>query len=604
MRLFNRVRSCTSDCSWPTEAEGILTRSELEASSNHRARRVLFVGWVMIGLVSIAMIGLLLRVVQLQTMPPQAIGQLVDSQSSQHTLEARRGSLLDRVGRPIAVTQVVQQLYIDPQLIHEPGTFSEQVGYTLGYDPAWVEKTISPRRTSRYVVIDPHIDDDRAMKVSSLKLQAVATEPHVVREYPQGSLAAALVGFVGTDGVGLEGIELSFEPELAGCAGVIRYLRDARHRPLWVEASRYVPNRDGRTIHLTLDMQIQLFAERELAKACKEYAAESGQLIVMDPKTGQILAMVNWPGFDLSEIAKTKPAQRRNRCVTDVYEPGSTFKAFIWAAMVDAGVADPLEVINSDVSPPGRRLRDTRDHGLITVEQVLIKSSNRGMAQLAMRLGAKRLHDAVCRFGFDVKPGSGAPGEVSGIVHPLAKWTKYSVTSVPMGQEIATSPLQMTRAFCALANGGVLVSPTIRLAESTERKTASSASFHGRVVSRKAADHTRHVLRRVVTEGTGRRANSDLYPIFGKTGTAQIAENGRYISGQYVGSFIGGAPLDDPQIVVACVIHRPDSSIGYYGGTVAGPAVRAVIEQSLIYLGVAPHAEFESPVLHNNDEAA
>ena len=603
MRLFNRVRSCTSDCSWPTAAVGMPTRSELEAPSNHEARRVLLVGWVMIGLVSVAMIGLLLRVVQLQTMPLQAIDQLVDSQSSRRTLKARRGSLLDRVGRPIAVTQVVQQLYIDPQLIHEPGTFSEQVGYTLGYDPAWVEKTISPRRTSRYVVIDPHIDDDLAMKVLSLNLQAVATEPHVVREYPQGSLAAALIGFVGTDGVGLEGLELGFERELAGCDGTIRYLRDARHRPLWVEASRYVSNRDGRTIHLTLDMQIQLIAERELAKACKEYAAESGQLIVMDPQTGQTLAMVNWPGFDLSDISKTKPAQRRNRCVTDVYEPGSTFKAFIWAAMVDAGVADPLEMIDSDVSPPGRRLRDTRNHGRITVEQVLIKSSNRGMGQLGLRLGAKRLHDAVCRFGFGVKPGSGAPGEVSGIVHPLAKWTKYSVTSIPMGQEIAASPLQMTRAFCALANGGVLVSPTIRLTESTARKTAS-ASLHGRAISRETADHTRQVLRRVVTEGTGRRANSDLYRIFGKTGTAQIAENGRYIPGQYVGSFIGGAPLDDPQIVVACVIHRPDSSIGYYGGTVAGPAVRAVIEQSLIYLGVAPQAEFESPVLHSNDEAA
>ncbi|MEE9212128.1 MAG: penicillin-binding protein 2 [Phycisphaeraceae bacterium] len=567
--------------------KGTPIKSDPYAGSTGGAGRVLVIGRVMISLVTVAMVALLARVVQLQTLAPPPVQRLVNSQSSLATFEARRGSLLDRRGRPIAITRVVQRLFIDPRLIDDPVALCERVGHTLGYDPAWIEKKLSARPNSRYIVIDQRLDDNRVEQVKSLRLAGLATEPRLLREYPQGPLAGAMIGFVGFEGKGLEGLERTFENELAGHNGSIRYLRDARRRPLWVEAKRYQPSRDGRTIRLTLDLVIQSIAEAQLSRACEQFAAESGQLIVMHPGTGQILAMANWPGFDPADANAAKPRQWRNRCVTDVHEPGSTFKPFIYAATIDAAVAHPLEVIDSNLSPPGRRLHDTRDHGPITVEQGLIKSSNRLMAQLGLRMGSDRLHAAVRGFGFGTPTGSGLPGEVAGIVHRLSKWTKYSMTSVPIGQEIAVTPLQMTRAFSVFANGGLLVTPTIRMPDEHATE-ATPPPIYRRVISAATADHTRHVLRRVVTEGTGHRANSRLYAIFGKTGTAQVAQNGRYVEGQYVASFIGGAPFDDPQIVVGCTIHRPDPSVGYYGGLVAGPVVRAVIEQSLIYMGVTP----------------
>ena len=242
------------------------------------------------------------------------------------------------------------------------------------------------------------------------------------------------------------------------------------------------------------------------------------------------------------------------------------------------------------VTGKGRRLHDAHAHGRITWDQVLVKSSNIGMVMVCQNMTAKRMHAVVRAFGFGRTTNSGLPGEVSGIVNPLKKWNHYSVTSVPIGQEIAVTPLQLTTAFSALANGGYLVNPTILARASTDEDHAQGVAIYERTLSPAVASHTRRVLRRVVTEGTGHRANSDVYAVFGKTGTAQIADrvNGGYLENQYIASFVGGAPLNEPRVVVACIIHKPDVSLGYYGGTVAAPAVRRVIDQTLAYLGVLP----------------
>lgn len=554
--------------------------------------RVLWVGRVSVALLTVVMLALLGRVLQLQTAAPVRVAKLLDSQKSTVSIFGRRGAILDRRGRTLAVSRVAVRLFVDPALIIDRNTFSERVGYGIGYDPFWVEKTLSSRSRSRYIVLDQRLSDERLERFRRLDLPGLAVEPVLVRDYPQGSLAGQLVGFVGLDGDGLEGFEHGQNQRLAGAAGSLRYLRDVRGNPLWLEAASYQPNRDGRNIRLSLDVTIQSFAQTRLAEAVQACAAESGHMIVMDPASGQILALASYPTFDPAEFRQTDAALRRNRPVTDVFEPGSIFKPFIWSVALQLGVAHSDEIIDCTTSgvyytPRGRRIRDAHPHGRLTWNQVLVLSSNIGMAIVGQRLGAERMHAAVRAFGFGHSSGSGLPGEVAGIVHRLEKWNHYSVTSIPMGQEIGVTPLQMTRAFCAFANGGLLPAPTVEAHDPTE---AAQVPIYHRVLWPAVADYTRRVLRRVVTEGTGRKANSKLYALFGKTGTAQLPDfvNGGYHQDQYIASFVAGAPVDSPRLVIGCFIHKPDRRLGHYGGTVAAPAVMRTMEQSLLYLGVPP----------------
>jgi cell division protein FtsI/penicillin-binding protein 2 len=310
---------------------------------------------------------------------------------------------------------------------------------------------------------------------------------------------------------------------------------------------------------------------------------------VMDPRTGHVLAMANWPFFDPADSAKTEAPQRRNRCVTDPYEPGSIFKPFIFAAALDAGIVRPNDIIDTTSSGVwnyrGRSLHDSHAHGPITVDKILVVSSNIGMGKIGVRMSGRKLHSAVVRFGFAARTGIGLGGESRGLVTPLRKWNPiYSTTSVPMGQEIAVTPIQMTAAFTAFANGGVVSRPTL---------VADGEPLYQQAISKKWADHTRQVMRRVVTHGTGKNARSDLYQIWGKTGTAQVRNpnGGGYARGMWTSSFVCGAPLKNPRVVVLAVVHKPDPAIGYYGGKVAAPAARKVVEQSLRYMGVRPDIE-------------
>ncbi len=575
------------------EAPSIRTAEFLHKSIHPAdgARRVLIVGRLMIGLVSLILVALVARVVQLQLHPPAPIAALVDSQFSRQPLPARRGSLLDARGRPLATTRVAYSLFVDPHLIEEPGTFSEYVGYTLNYEPASIEQKIAARPDSRFIVLDDRLTDDRLAILREFGMPGLAMAPRLVRDYPQGQLASHLIGFVGADGKGLEGLEMKLDPMLRGDDGSIRYLRDARRRPLWVEPHDYKPNTDGQSVQLCLDLTIQQIAEEELAAAVSQFKAKAGQMIVMRPATGEILAMANLPYFDPNGFGSVQPDVRRNRCVTDSYEPGSIFKPFMWAAITDAGAMKPNEKVDTTdsgywVTPNGRRLSDVRGHGLVSWDEVLIYSSNIGMGKGGLKMSHKDLRDAMLRFGFGSTTGSGLPGEVGGKVTSPRNWSHYSQTSVTMGYEVGVTALQLLTAFSAIANDGVWVQPTV-LADDVV-----SQHVQRRAISPAVAAHTRNVLGRVVTEGTGRKARSDLYNLYGKTGTAHVANPGRrgYLHDQYVASFLAGAPLEHPEIVVLCSIHRPDKSIGHYGGTVAAPAVKLVIERTLTYLGTPANA--------------
>lgn len=560
------------------------------------ASRVLWIGRAFALLATLCMIGLLYRVADLQHDPPAEVAAEVGSQVSARTLHGRRAALLDRHGRALAQTRIAYRLFADSQLIEDPRAFTEAIGHALGYDPDVLHARILEREPSRYIVLGDRLDEAQAKAARELQLPGLGVEPRPVREYPKASLAGQVVGFVGIDGEGLEGLEARFESTLAGEAGRLVYTRDAQRRPLWVHPQGYTPHRDGEPVTLAIDATIQKIAETELARTVSEYQAEAGQIIILDPHTGEILALANAPAFNPETYRHAHPEQRRNRAVADAFEPGSIFKPFVWARLIEAGLVAPHQVVDATESGVAyfgrRRLRDASPHGEITWDEVLVQSSNIGMARIGHEAGIDTLYEIVTDFGFGQTTGSNLPGEASGIVNPRHAWNRlYSTTSVPMGQEIATTGIQLVRAFTAFANGGLMMTPTIERLSTGRRAEAS------RVLAPDIARHGRAVLRRAVTEGTGRYANSGIYQIFGKTGTAQRPdfETGGYRPNEYVASFLAGAPLDQPRLVIGCFIHRPNPSRGYYGGLVAAPTARRVLEQALIYLGVPPDADPDHP---------
>ncbi|MEM9883217.1 MAG: penicillin-binding protein 2 [Planctomycetota bacterium] len=588
---------------------------DLAARAKARADRV---GRVAVVALSVVLLLLLGRVAQLQSRPSLRVAELIDSQVSVRPLAARRGALTDRRHRPLATTRVAHVLFVDPDIVADPNTFSETVGYSLGYEPAEIEKRMFQRRGSRYIVIDPEMSDAvyaRYQASETLQeLRGLSSHETLVRRYPQGSTAGQLVGFTGFDGDGLAGLELAYDDRLAADPGQHAFVYDRGRNRLWLANRDYRLQADGRPIRLSLDLHLQAIAEEELAATVAEFHAAAGQLVVMDPTTGEVLALANYPFFDPGDfrdedgdVREDAIAAQRNRAVTDVFEPGSIVKPMVWAAAVEAGLADPDEIVDCTEDgwwkpERGPVLRDS-DHGPgkgkgeITFEKVLIVSSNIGMARVAERMGKTALHRILTSYGLGAVTGSGLPGEVPGMLRGLDDWSWADLTRMPMGHGLAATPLQITRAFCALANDGVLINPTIEARNASgpqASRTAGQVNITARVLSPRVAEHTRRVMGRSVSEGygTGRHARSDLYDLFGKTGTAELPnlEQGGYHEGRYVSSFIAGAPLESPRLVVGCFVHDTKKATGHYGGTVSGPAVRRVMERSLQYLGVPPKA--------------
>ena len=441
-------------------------------------------------------------------------------------------------------------------------------------------------------------------------VRGLATHPVLIRDYPQGHVAGQLVGFVGHEGKGLDGLERAFDPRLTPDPGQHAFVYDRGRRRLWLANKDYRLQADAAPVRLSIDLNLQAIAEDEVAAAVAEFGAKSGQGVVMDPFTGEILALANVPLFDPDDFRKLKSDAavadaQRNRAATDIFEPGSIFKPLVWAAAVEAGLADPEELIDCTEEghwkpERGPRLRDSDPHGVLSWADVLKFSSNIGMAKVAERMGKPMLHAVVESYGFGHPTDSGLPGEVGGILRSLNNWSWADLSRVPMGHGVSVTGIQIARAFSALANGGVLINPTIHYRDGVTARDALGpsglvdlhANITARVLSPRVARLTCEVLARAVSEkdGTGRHARSDLYRIFGKTGTAQLPkEDGRgYEPGRYVSSFVAAAPLDQPRLVVAVIVHDPDKKKGYYGGTVSGPANKRILERSLQYLGVEP----------------
>ena len=578
------------------------------APEDRSARRALRVAQAGFALLTLALLGLLGRVGQLQREPdPRVLGVLAHQRTPTDLL-ARRGPLIDRRGRTLAETRVAWRLFVDPDLVEDPGVFSETITRRLGLDPMAVEAAMHDRPGSRYVVVAPRLDPAKLGRARALArdLRAVALEPYLVRDYPRGKTAGQVVGFTNSEGLGLEGLEAAANPRLAATQGRSTLLRDSGRRPLWLTGATpgdadadpasapWVTPADGRAVRLTLDLSLQEMAEEELAAQIDAYGADSGQMVVLDPRNGEVLALANLPRFDPAEAGVTDPELRRNRVVTDVFEPGSVVKPLVWAAATEMGLAEPDEIIDCTEAgwwkpERGPVLRDAHPHGKLTWDEVLVQSSNIGIGKVIEEMGATELDRVLRAHGLGRPTGSGLPGELGGILRPVASWSGTDLTRIPIGQGVAVTPLQMTVAFTPLANDGRLVPPVLFApAPDAAGEFPTPDAAERRVLSPETAAHTREVLRRVMLEGTGRRADSGRWSIFGKTGTAQLPDlvHGGYEEDGYEATFLAGAPMDRPRLLVGCFIHRPDKQIGHYGGTVAGPAVMRFLERALEYLGV------------------
>ncbi|MBV8780072.1 MAG: penicillin-binding protein 2, partial [Phycisphaerae bacterium] len=410
---------------------------------------------------------------------------------------------------------------------------------------------------------------------------------------------------------GLEGLELKFESLLAGRDGYQRPLKDASRHPIGVAAEDYCPAENGRHLILTVDANIQMIAEQELAAACEEFTAKRGEVIVMNPKTGDVLAMADWPTFNPQNLEDSAPETRRNRCLTDPYEPGSTFKPFIAGPALMWGDTRPDEVFPvhgpTYITPYGRHVTDVHGYPQLAFWDVLVKSSNIGMSMLGERIGNAKLYKAITSFGFGRTTGVDLPGEDGGVVHPLKKWSKYSTESISQGYEVMVTPMQLCRAMCAYGNGGHLVTPRVVKGVLDPDNGGDIEALPGQssnppaldqmpqVVDPNVAAQVRRILCDVVIRGTAIKARSKTWNIFGKTGTAHITKGGSYNEQSFTSSFVGGAPYEDPQLIVAMIIHEPDRTKGHYGGVVSAPAATHVLERSLAYMQVPASPDLPLP---------
>lgn len=589
-----------------------------EAGQSARVRR-----WSRVIMVGTALaLGLtLLRVAQLKSLPDERLEAAAGRRTSVRTELAQRGEITDQRGRPIALSLVGYRLYCDPAHMQEAGMLAAKraskkdpnaiaecdplrdaaiaLAPVLRQSPQQIHELLKKNAERRYLVLSQEVTDAQVDALRQVKVEGIRLEPKLVRDYPAGKLASQLVGKVGFEHTGQAGMEFAFNKQMMPVDGRVKSLTDAYGRTLWINREDYQPGDNGMDVRLSIDLVVQEIAERRLEKMVTDMNAGGGRVIVLDVQTGDILAMADvlreragWKEATRDPSRKIHPALGRNRNFTDPYEPGSTFKSFVWARATQLGVAKPEEIIpipNGPYTTPfGRTIHDVHYGGPVSWRKVLVSSLNGGMAIVAQRMTHQQLAQAVRDFGFGQKTGMGIPGESAGIVTSAAKWSKYTQTSVSMGHEVAVTPIQMVRAFSAFArDDGTMVQPRLVIPRGDIGARPDSTGLK-QVVEPAVLAEARNAMEGVVEEGTARKAQSDTYNMFGKTGTAELKVKGEkgYDRDRYVASFIAAAPARKPRIVVLCVIDDPDKRKGHYGGSIAGPVVRDVVDETLQYMGV------------------
>lgn len=637
------------------------------ANPEQRVNRAVVAAVVVLSAAMLALVG---RVAALQLKPGDALRGHMSDRMAEASVPALRGELLDRRGRLLSTTRFGYRAFIDPvefaalppdasdeailRVSEATGTEADALAERLFERLAENERRARMHEQGedapglvRYLAVGSVLSDESASKIRSIDIPGVHLEQRPVREYVAGPHASAIVGKVGFENTGLLGAELSLDLRLRETSGTIRYVRDARGRPLWVSPEDWHPGSPGDSTRLAIDLEIQRIAAEELEHAMEECDAAGGRIIVLDPHTGEVLAMADltrpvtgaapfpWEDASGPRGSSREPDPRsmprydvvphpapgalpRNRCVEDVYEPGSTFKSFVWGVITSLGRARVDEVFDTEGgrwrTGYGRPVADVVKRGSSTWAEVLIYSSNIGMVKAGERLSFEELREAVTRFGFGRPTGIGLPGEASGIVTSAKGWSKYTQTSVCFGYEVAVTPVQMVRAFSAFARTGELAGTLPELRLTALDPDAPESRVTRRVLPASVATEARRIMGSVAEnmerrmDHRGEPKHEWKYTMFGKSGTANIAlgappagfrrptwSNG-YAPDQYNSSFIAAGPTEAPRIVVLAIIDDPGPerirARTHYGSYTAGPVVRRVMERSLAYLGAptSPHA--------------
>jgi len=549
-------------------------------TSNRRIR-------LLLALFVLVFAGTLARAVWLQGVQAGTLERLA-SRQHRETIEipAGRGTIFDRKGEPLAIGEQATTVYADPRQIQDPRRVAIAAARAFGLDANELYGQLADQKR-HFVYVQRKADPTKAATLEQHELKGLGFYPEESRTYPQRDVAAHVLGFAGIDNKGLEGLERSLDGVLAGRPGSETIVKDPLGRVIDVIGTR--PEQQGTDVFLTLDHRIQAQAERVLRDTVRSARAKAGTAIVLDPHTGAVLAMATAPSFDLNRSAKTSADRRRNRAVTDTYEPGSTFKLVTVSAALSERLVAPSTAF---ILPASIRVADRiinehepRATQRMTVAQILSQSSNVGTITLAQLLGQTRLIDWIGRFGFGKPTAIDSPGESNGILPSY--WSGSTIGNVPIGQGIAVTPIQMAAAYAALANGGVLHQPY--LVDRIGGKRPGRAKSR-RVVSEVVSAQVMTMLRDVVSAegGTGAAAAIPGYTVAGKTGTAAKPESGGYSTSRYVASFVGVVPAKDPRLVVLVSIDEPKTAI--WGGVVAAPAFSKIAQYGLQELEVAPDA--------------
>ena len=507
-----------------------------------------------------------------------------------------RGTIFDRNGNELATNLVVESVFVVPQEVRDRKYTSRVLASALGQNYDRVYKEVSSNK--QFAWIKRKASTDEIIHLKKAALSGVRFRSEQKRFYPKRELAANVIGFVGTDDYGLAGIEQTYQEKLKGMVYSQPIKQDGRGRNIQNLGSLSRSNLGNYDLMLTLDEVIQFTAEYHLTKQVERYKADSGMAVVMNPNSGEIYAMANVPQFNPNNYNKFTPETRKNNTVVSSYEPGSIFKPIVAAAALDNGIAQPHDKFfceNGSFKIGGRNIGEASNHkyGSLSMQEIIAKSSNIGAIKIAQKLGKDSFYEYIRKFGFGEKTSIRLPGVSSGLLGKRKNWNERSLASISFGQEIAVTPLQMVVALSAIANGGTLMEPHIAKALMRDGKIIKEIKpkIIRRVISEKTSRQMMEILKFVVENGTGKKAAIDGFEVAGKTGTAQkfITKTQSYSKTEFISSFIGYAPANNPQLAILVMIDNPKGR--HWGGVVAAPVFVKIAEKSLRHLNVTSSKE-------------
>lgn len=534
------------------------------------------------------------RAAWVQGIQGRTLGADAESQHVQAvTIPGQRGRILDRNGKELAVSEDAADVIATPYQVKDPARAARKLAPLVHLPQAKILELLADR-SSGFAYVARQVDLPSAERVRELKLAGITTVPSSRRVYPEGKIAAALIGTVGVDDQGLTGLEAAQQDLIGGDDGERQVVMDGLGKE--IERDTVDGARNGQDLRLTIDAGIQARTEEVLNGLAQTYRPKGATVIVMDPRDAQVLAMADWPSFDPSDPASASPSELRDMATGFTYEPGSTFKAFTVAGALSENLVTPNTVFGLpvEIQVADRKISDAEERGpeSLTVAQILAQSSNVGAVKIGLELGAERFYDWVRRFGFGDPTGIAFPGEERGIVPTPSEFSGSTMGNLPIGQGLSVTPAQMAAAYAAIANGGVLRPPQLLLREGDS--PVAPPDGH-RVISARTAAQLRQMLEGVLAPGgTASEVSVPGYTLAGKTGTAEVAVDGGYSKTQYVASFVGFAPAQNPRLLVAVVVDEPQGD--YYGGTVAAPAFGEIAKFALPYLKIPPdQADMASP---------